>query len=448
MPKPLFIALPGTPDQLSKTVLCAKAASLGVRARCGGHSYEGASSVSVLLASSPFIIIDLMNLDKVQVDLHSETAWVEGGATLGQTYKAIADASDVHAFSAGSCPTVGVGGHISGGGFGLLSRKYGLAADNVVDAILVDASGRLLNRSAMGEDVFWALRGGGGSSGWGIIYAWKIKLQPVPPTVTSFIVSRQVTQSNLANLVDTWQSVAPRLPDEFYLSAFIRSSCPQVLCVAFNGFYLGPRSEALSIMTRQFPGLGVTLSDCMESSWIESVLFFSGLEKHSTVADLSNRYSTDKHYFKAKSDYVKSPMSLASIRSAMIPSDAIAFPHRAGNLFAIQYLVEWKAEDNARRDDYIKWIRAFYDAMEGFVSSSPRAAYVNYLDFDLGVTDDGKEAVKGVVGERDAAEKARVWGERYFLGNYDRLVRAKTQIDPENYFRSEQGIPPLLSGSM
>uniref|UniRef100_A0A7N0REN0 FAD-binding PCMH-type domain-containing protein n=1 Tax=Kalanchoe fedtschenkoi TaxID=63787 RepID=A0A7N0REN0_KALFE len=455
LPKPLFIVLPGTADQISKTVGCAKAAALRVRARCGGHDYEGASSVSLL--SSPFIIIDLMNLDKVEVDLRSETAWVEGGATLGQTYKAIADASSVHAFTGGSCPTVGVGGHISGGGFGLLSRKYGLAADNVVDAILVDANGRLLNRSAMGEDVFWALRGGGGGGGWGIICAWKIKLQPVPQTVTSFVVSRQGTQRNLTNLVDTWQSVAPKLPDEFYLSVFIGSGCPAGVCVSFDGFYLGSKSEAVSVMTRLFPGLGVTPSDCMESSWIESVLFFSGLGKNSSLADLSNRYSTSKHFFKAKSDYVKSPIPLSGIRSAMsmieaepkgyvildpyggamgrIPRDTIAFPHRSGNLFSIQYQVEWKAEDDQRRDSYIKWIREFYDVMEGFVSSSPRAAYVNYLDFDLGVTTD----------EKGAVEKARVWGERYFLGNFDRLVRAKTEIDPENYFRSEQGIPPLLS---
>ncbi|KAL9688369.1 hypothetical protein QQ045_032790 [Rhodiola kirilowii] len=471
LPKPLSIVLPKTADQISKTILCAKTASFEVRARCGGHSYEGSSSVSKL--RSPFIVLDLMKLDKVEVDMESKTAWVEGGATLGQTYKAINDVSNVHGFSAGSCPTVGVGGHISGGGFGLLSRKYGLAADNVVDAILVDVNGRILNRSAMGEDVFWALRGGGGGGGWGIIYAWKIKLQQVPETVTSFIVSRQGSETNLTNLIDTWQSVAPNLPDEFYLSAFVGSGlpgCPPGLSVTFKGFYLGPRSDALSITTRLFQGLGLARSDCMESSWIESVIFFSGLDKQSNVADLSNRYSKDKHYFKAKSDYVKSPIPLSGIRSALsilnmepkgyvildpyggamsgIPSNAIAFPHRDGNLFTIQYLVEWKAEDdNENRGSYVKWIRMFYDAMEGFVSSSPRSAYVNYLDYDLGATEES--VVEGVViGERDAVEKSRVWGEKYFLRNYDRLVHSKTEIDPENYFRSEQSIPPLMSGSM
>ncbi|KAF3619317.1 hypothetical protein FXO38_32984 [Capsicum annuum] len=127
----------------------------------------------------------LFVLDRVSLDLHSGTAWVQGGATLEQTYYAISQASNVHGFAAGSCPTVGVGGHISGGGFGFLSRKYGIAVDSVVDALLVDAQGQILDRESMGEEVFWAIRGGGGGI-WGIIYAWKIRLLEVPKTVTSF----------------------------------------------------------------------------------------------------------------------------------------------------------------------------------------------------------------------------------------------------------------------
>uniref|UniRef100_A0A0E0ERW2 Uncharacterized protein n=1 Tax=Oryza meridionalis TaxID=40149 RepID=A0A0E0ERW2_9ORYZ len=58
------------------------------------------------------------------------------------------------AFPAGLCPTVGVGDHFNGGRFGMLLRKYGLAADNVIDAVLIDAKGRLLNKNSRGSDVF------------------------------------------------------------------------------------------------------------------------------------------------------------------------------------------------------------------------------------------------------------------------------------------------------
>lgn len=189
----------------------------------------------------------------IKVDLQSQTAWVQGGATLGETYHAIAESSHTHGFSAGSCPTVGVGGHIGGGGFGLLSRKYGLAADNVVDALLIDANGRLLDREAMGEEVFWAIRGGGGGI-WGIVYAWKIKLVHVPPTVTSFVVSRAGTKGHVATLIDTWQSVAPNLEDDFYLSVFVGAGLPDArdsgISATFKGFFLGSSRRAVSIINQ------------------------------------------------------------------------------------------------------------------------------------------------------------------------------------------------------
>ncbi|KAM7470250.1 hypothetical protein LguiA_008433 [Lonicera macranthoides] len=461
LPKPIAIILPQTKEQLVNTVLCCRKLSLEIRVRCGGHSYEGTSSVAA--SGAPFAVIDMMNLDLVKVDLETESAWVEGGATLGQTYYAIAESSDCHGFSAGSCPTVGVGGHISGGGFGLLSRKYGLAADNVVDALLVDAEGRLLDRKAMGEDVFWAIRGGGGGV-WGIVYAWKIKLIKVPKTVTSFIVSRPGTKEQVAELVHKWQYAAPILDDEFYLSCSVGAGLPERkgnigLFATFNGFYLGSRKEAADILNRVFPELGIVADqDCEEMSWIKSVHYFAGLGERSSIVDLKDRYFHGKTYFKAKSDYVRTPIPSGGIMLALeimekepkgyiildpnggimgrISSEAIAFPHRKGNLFTIQYLVEWKEGDNGKSREYAEWIRGFYSAMAPYVSSVPRAAYINYMDLDLGVMEEDEE---------DGVEVAREWGEKYFLKNYDRLLRAKTLIDLFNVFRHQQGIPPLPS---
>lgn len=462
VPKPVAILLPETVDQLINAVSCSRKNFLKIVVRCGGHSYEGTSSVSN--DGSPFVIIDMMNLNRVSVDLETETAWVEGGATLGETYYAISKASRGHGFSAGSCPTVGVGGHIGGGGFGLLSRKYGLAADNVVDAQIVDAQGRFLDRQGMGEDVFWAIRGGGGGV-WGIVYAWKIKLLKVPEIVTGFIVSRPGTKDHVAELVTKWQYVAPHLGGDFYLSCFVGAGLPERkttigISATFKGFYLGSKSTAISILNRVFPELGPREEDCKEMSWIESILFFSGLTGGSVVSDLTNRYLQEKHFFKAKSDYVRNPISYSSIRVALdifeeepkgyvildpyggvmnkISSESIAFPHRKGNLFAIQYLVEWREKDNEKREAYIDWITKLYNSMTAFVSAGPRAAYINYMDFDLGVM----ELLNGSLPIIDAVEIARVWGEKYFLNNYDKLVRAKTLIDPDNVFSNQQGIPP------
>ncbi|KAL0433995.1 UNVERIFIED_CONTAM: Reticuline oxidase [Sesamum latifolium] len=465
-PKPVAIIVPESREQLMDSVVCCRRGAWEIRVRCGGHSYEGSSYVSG--DGSPFVVIDMMSLSRVSVDIDSEVAWVEGGATLGQTYYAISEASRVHGFSAGSCPTVGIGGHVAGGGFGLMSRKYGLAADNVVDALLVDADGRLLNRAEMGEEVFWAIRGGGGGV-WGVIHAWKIRLLRVPETVTSFTVSRPGSKRDILKLVDIWQHVAPELDDEFYLSAFVGAGLPGTTSIGisatFKGFYLGRKTEAVSILNQVFPELGILEDDCKEMSWIESILYFGDLKNGSSVSSLNDRYLQHKNYFKAKSDYVQNPISRTGLKSAIkilekqpkgyvildpyggemrrISSESIAFPHRQGNLFSIQYRVEWEEEDNLKSRDYIEWIRGFYDAMAPHVSSGPRAAYVNYMDFDLGVMELLNMSRAAACG--DAVEMARTWGEKYFLKNYDRLVRAKTTVDPFNVFRHQQGIPPMSS---
>ncbi|XP_068650729.1 berberine bridge enzyme-like D-2 [Aristolochia californica] len=457
--KPVAIVLPRSVEQLSGTILCVRQQlSWAIRIRSGGHSYEGLSSVA---DETPFVIIDLMNLNRVSVDVTSQTAWVEAGATLGEVYYAIAESSDSLGFSAGSCPTVGSGGHIGGGGFGLLSRKFGLAADNVVDAILVDSEGRVFSREGMGEDVFWAIRGGGGGT-WGAVYAWKIKLLPVPKRVSAFVVSRPGLNDRVAELVHKWQFVAPKLPDDFYLSSFIGALLPEAqtigMSATFKGFYLGPKAKLVSILKWVFPELAIEEADCTEMSWIESIFFFSNLKSGSTVDDLKDRVLHDKVYFKAKSDYARDTIPLHVIKSMIeilskepkgyiimdpyggfmerVSNDSIPFPHRSGNLYSFQYLVSWNEKDNWRSQKLIEWLEGFYNYMTSFVSKGPRAAYVNYLDLDLG-------EMRCRDGKQNSVNVARAWGEKYFLGNYDRLVRVKTLIDPSNAFCNPQSIPPL-----
>jgi hypothetical protein len=254
--------------------------------------------------------------------------------------------------------------------------------------------------------------------------------------------------------------VAPNLDDEFYLSCFVGAGLPEAknigLSTTFKGLYLGPKAKAISMLKKAFPELSVVEEECREMSWIESVVYFSGLTVEASVSDLRNRYMQDKEYFKAKSDFVRSYVPLIGIETALdflekepkgyvildpyggimdnISSESIAFPHRKGNIFTIQYLIYWKEVDNDKSSDYIDWIRGFYSSMTPFVSWGPRAAYINYMDFDLGVME--------LISTNDVV-KSRVWGEKYFLNNYDRLVKAKTLIDPNNVFTNEQGILPM-----
>ncbi|GER24668.1 FAD-binding Berberine family protein [Striga asiatica] len=191
--KPFLIITPQNETETQAVVRCSRKLGTQLRARAGDHDYEGLSYTS----KTPFVMLDLRNLDSVTVDPKARTAWVQAGATLGQMYYAIARESKTLAFSGGICPSVGVGGNISGGGYGMLTRKYGLASDNVVDARLIGADGEISDRRSMPEELFWALRGGGGTS-FGIVTAFKVKLVVVPKTVTVFTIMRTSKPKNNA----------------------------------------------------------------------------------------------------------------------------------------------------------------------------------------------------------------------------------------------------------
>ncbi|KAL0398212.1 UNVERIFIED_CONTAM: Berberine bridge enzyme-like 24 [Sesamum radiatum] len=207
-------------------------------------------------------------------------------------------------------------------------------------------------------------------------------------------------------------------------------------------------------MQESFPELSVVREDCTEMSWIQSVLYFQGFPIESPEL-LLNRTQPFSAYFKGKSDYVKKPISEYEFkgiwrffyepeaegsdivlipyggRMAEISESAIPFPHRAGNLYKILYAGNWQEAQNT--DKIISWLRRFYSYMARHVSKSPREAFVNYRDLDIGVNNN-----KGKI----SYARASIWGRKYFKNNFDRLVRVKTAVDPKNFFRNEQSIPP------
>ncbi|KAL5577775.1 hypothetical protein UlMin_019474 [Ulmus minor] len=450
--KPLLILTPFHESEIQAAVICSKRNGLLIRIRSGGHDYEGLS----YMCRTPFIIIDLINFRSVDVNLKEETAWVQSGATLGELYYSIAKESKIHGFPAGVCPSVGIGGHFSGGGFGTLVRKYGLAADNVLDAYLIDANGRILDRKSMGEDLFWAIRGGGGGS-FAIVLSWKIKVVRVPPIVTSFTVSKTLSQG-ASKLVHRWQYIADKLDEDIFIRIIIqnvRKGNQKTIQVSFQSLFLGRMKRLIPLMNERFPELGLQAKDCVEMSWIQSVLYTAGYQKDNPLEVLLDKTTLYKSNFKAKSDFVKQPIPESGFKGIWerfleeelvfmimdpyggkmneILESETPFPHRKGNIYNIQYLVKW--EVNEEPNKHLKWIRMLYKYMEPYVSSSPRAAYVNYRDLDLGTNRKGKASYK----------KASIWGAKYFKGNFKKLAQVKNEFDPDNFFTNEQSVPPFAS---
>ncbi|KAL5054649.1 hypothetical protein RYX36_035331 [Vicia faba] len=449
-PKPLVIITPQEVSHIQTIIACSRNHGLQVRIRSGGHDFEGRSYVSEV----PFVIIDLTNFREIKIDVENRSAWVQSGATIGELYYKISLKSRNLAFPAGACPTVGVGGHISGGGYGTMVRKFGLAADNVIDAQIIDVKGRFLDREAMGEDLFWAIKGGGGAS-FGVIISWKIKLVQVPSIVTVFNVPKTLEQ-NLTKLVHKWQYVASKIDENMYIGVILQrvnsESNSTTVQALFQSLFLGGVDKLIPLMGEKFSELGLVREDCIEMSWIESVLNHYGFPKGESHEVLLKRTKASKDIFKVKSDFVKVPIPEIGLQGIWpmfyedgakdafmylfpyggimdnISESEIPFPHRSGNLYLVQYQAHWHEVEKMK----FNWIRKLYSNMEPFVSKSPRGAYINYRDLEIGVNN-----INGYTSYKQAS----VWGVKYFKNNFKRLAKVKTRVDPLNFFRNEQSIP-------
>ncbi|XP_024022776.1 berberine bridge enzyme-like 8 [Morus notabilis] len=452
--KPFLILTALHVSHIQASILCARRHNLQMKIRSGGHDYEGVSYV----AEVPFFILDMLNLRAIEIDIEKETAWIQTGATLGEVYYRIAEKSKVHGYPAGVCPTVGVGGHISGAGYGNMMRKYGLTVDNIDDALIVDVNGQLLDRKAMGEDLFWAISGGGGSS-FCVVLSYKIKLVRVPEKVTVFRVTRTLEQ-NASYIGSRWQQVADKLDRDLFIRFIMdvvndTQTGKKTGRATFSALFLGDAERLFSVMNTSFPELDLKRSEVNETSWIQSVLFWTNYAIGTSEDVLLSR-TPQVNSLKRKSDYVKKPISKEGLewiwdrmatleapltltfnpyggRMAEIASTASPFPHRKGNLAKIQYAVNWNEQGTEAANYYIGLTRKLHEYMTPFVSKNPREAFYNYKDLDLGINHNGRESYY----------EGRAYGIKYFLGNFNRLVEIKTRVDPQNFFRNEQSIPTL-----
>lgn len=455
-PKPLVIVTPTHVSHIQASITCSEAHGLEIRIRSGGHDYDGLSYVS----DNPFVLLDMVNLRSISVNIEDESAWVESGATLGELYYRIAEKSKIHGFPAGVCPTVGVGGHFSGGGYGNMMRRFGLSVDHIIDAQIIDANGRVLDRESMGEDLFWAIRGGGGAS-FGVVLSWKIKLVAVPEIVTVFRVEKTLEQG-ATDIVYQWQHVADKIHEDLFIRVVVlpvNSKIHKTIKAKLVALFLGNAEALIPLMDRSFPELGLQRQDCVEMSWIESILYWSNYPTATPLDVLLDRQPKSEKFLKKKSDYVVKPIPKEDLegiwkkmmelqrpaltlnpyggKMSEISESETPFPHRAGNLYKIQYSVTWKEQGVEASNLNLDRIRQIYDYMTPYVSQSPRCSYLNYRDIDLGTNGFGNASY----------EEASAWGTKYFKGNFDRLVQVKTAVDPQNFFRYEQSIPSLACGT-
>ncbi|KAJ3123282.1 hypothetical protein HK098_002070 [Nowakowskiella sp. JEL0407] len=448
---PDAIIYPSTTSQVQSAITCSKTAGYDIKIRSGGHSYEALSSTS----TKQFIIIDLKNLNSVVVTPSTKRAVVGGGATLGEIYHAIIVASPTLAFPGGVCPTVGIGGLISGGGWGVLGRKYGLAIDHVISFKIVTSSGQLLLcDSKTNPDIFWAVRGGGGGT-FGVVVEFTLELVDVP-TVLSFgkISSPVSLAADIWTRYQAWIT-NKNVPNELTTKVYMDNSI-----ISVEVAFLGPRSELTKIAEAGPLAGQITESNVREGSWSDWVLFFGNFKKSGGIELLLDRFYDDRTSFYASSDFIATPLPPAGINTlisalqsgisngfpyiildgyangqATVPASTDTPFHNRKVLFCVQYQALFYSPASATTASI--WLKNLQTAMTAYVTGG---AYVNYINLQFG-TD-----VPQVKGLSTTVPPPPNWAVKYFgEENWARLVRVKAMVDFEGVFGGPQSIPVVVS---
>jgi FAD/FMN-containing dehydrogenase len=419
--RPSVIVLCLDTSDVVAAVNFARENNLDVAVRGGGHSVPGFGTVDGGL------VIDLSGMQRVDVDPDRRTARAQGGATWG----IFNDATAAHGLgtTGGVVSTTGVGGLTLGGGIGYLARGVGLSCDNLISAEVVTADGRTVAASeSENEDLFWALRGGGGN--FGVVTSFEFRLHPVSDiyggpmffeaddAATILRVYREliVDAPEAFGGFPAWQ-IAPPLP-------FIPEDRHGDTFLAFVSCFTGPADEAERVLKPLRDAAPVVAEHVGTMPYAALNSAFDGLYppgqlrhywKANFVKELTDEAIQAHVEHGRKVPVVNSTVHIYPINGAChrTASDATAFAYRDAT-FATVIAGMWP--DAADNDANIKWVRDYYEA------TAPLSEEGGYINFMAG---DDQERIKA-----------------NYKGNYDRLVDVKRTYDPDNLFHLNQNIRP------
>jgi FAD/FMN-containing dehydrogenase len=394
--------------------------------RGGGHNIAGNA------VADGGLLLDLSGMRSVRVDANAQTVRVEAGARLADV-----DA-ETQAFGLatplGINSTTGLAGLTLGGGFGWLSRRWGLTIDNLLSADVVTAEGGLLHASATeNPDLFWAIRGGGGN--FGVVTSFELQLHPLGPHVLAGLILHPLAAA--PETLRFYRDFAERAPDELACWFVLRQAPPlpflapewhgkEILVLAVC--YSGPQAEGQMLLEplRRF---GQPLADVVApapyAAWqtVLDPLLTPGQRNYWKSHDFRR---VDDGLLDVLLDFAtripdpQTEIAFAQLGGAVgrVPAAATAYTHRDAN-WVLNVHGRWSEAANDAR--CIGWARALFDAAAPFATGG---AYVNFLTQDEG---------------------ARV--EQAYGSNYSRLLELKNRYDPTNLFRVNVNIRPPISAS-
>jgi FAD/FMN-containing dehydrogenase len=394
---------------------------LPLAVRGGGHNIAGTA------LCDDGLVIDLSPMKSVQIDPAARRAYVEPGATLGD-FDHEAQAFGL-ATPLGINSTTGVAGLTLGGGFGWLSRKYGMTVDNLISADVVTADGELLHASADSHpDLFWAIRGGGGN--FGVVTRFEFALHPVGPLVYGGLVVLPFDQAKHALL--QYRTAVEQMPEELSVWPVVRLAPPLPFLppeahgkpvIVFAMCYSGPVENGPSVVevVRGFgTPVGEHLGPMPYAMWQQAFdpLLAPGARNYWKSHNLDKISDGLIDALLDAIGTLPSPqceifLGQIGAQTCRVPVDATAYSSR-DTQYAMNVHGRW---DDASDDERcIAWARAFFAAAAPFALGS---VYVNFMT------------------QEEGGRVADAYGP-----NYERLIAVKQSYDPHNLFRHNQNIRP------
>jgi FAD/FMN-containing dehydrogenase len=419
--RPALIARPADAGGVASVIAFARDHELPLAVRGGGHNGAGLGTVD------DGVVLDLSLLKAIEIDADARVARVGGGCTWGEVDRA----TNEHGLAtpSGIISTTGVGGLTLGGGLGHLTRRFGLAIDNLLAADMVLANGERVRASAEEHpDLFWAIRGGGGN--FGVVTTFEFRLHEVNTVIGGPTFWPVEMSAEVLSVYREFLPSAPRELNGFFAYATVppappfpeaihmREVCGIVWC------HTGSEEEAAAAMA---PLLDATPEPLMHgvAPMPHPVLqsAFDGLYpagdqwywRADFVKEIPDDAVTVHARFGAEMPTWKSTMHLYPIDGAahdVGPSDT-AFSYRDANWGSVFAGV---GEDPANVPAIRSWSIDYNEALRPY---SAGGAYVNMM------MDEGQERVQAS-----------------YRDNYARLARIKASYDPANLFRINQNIAP------
>jgi FAD/FMN-containing dehydrogenase len=414
--RPAAIVRVADARDVARAVALAQETGLELAVRSGGHSAAGHGT------TEGGIVIDLRDLDALEIDVPGRTAWAGAGLTAGAYTAAAAEHGLATGF--GDTGSVGLGGLITGGGIGYLSRKHGLTIDNLLAAEVVTADGRVLEVDAERHpELFWAIRGGGGNVG--VVTRFRLRLHPIDGFVGGILVLPAT-----ADVVAGFIAAAEAAPDEVSTIANVMPAPPMPflpedrhgeLVVLAMLAHAGD-TDAADAALAPFRALAEPYADLVRPMAYPEMFPPDDPDYHPTA--VATTMFMD-HVGLAEAETIverlrasDAQMRVAQLRVlggavARVPADATAYAHRSSRILV--NLAAFYTGDEERRQR-----QAWVDDFAARLDQGVPGAYVNF------VGDEGQERVRAA----------------YPAATYERLAAVKRRYDPDNLFRLNQNVPP------